>query len=250
MEVEGSDEYIIFDAGTGLRDFGNHIMGQPLRSSVFHIFISHLHWDHIQGFPFFIPAFLKQNRIHIYGCHNGLKDAFVSQQSPPFFPVPFKVMNADIDFSILTPLKQYEIAGIKVSAIEQNHPGGSYAYRVEKNGKSVVYASDSEYKELGSSDNGFLDFIKGADLLIFDAQYSLLDSLHTKENWGHSSNIAAVEVSLQAGVKHVCLFHSEPTCDDKTLDRVFEETCKYKELFNEKAVLEISMAYDGKEIEV
>ncbi len=252
VEIRGGDDYILCDAGTGLRDFGNHIMAaKPKIPGHFHIFLSHLHWDHIQGFPFFTPIYVPGNRIDIYGYHSDLKNAFVSQQTPPFFPVPFEALSADIRFNVLTPGKVYEIDSMQVMGFEQNHPGKSYGYSFEKNGKKLVYSTDSEHRK-DAEDKGYpvLELFKDADLLIFDAQYTLVDTINTKENWGHSSNIVGVELSKRAGVKHLCLYHSEPTLDDDSLNKIQEDTRKYANLYEEATPLQISMAYDGLEVDL
>lgn len=256
IEIDGGDEFVLCDAGTGLRDFGNHVLKtinqtHHQRPNVFNIFMSHLHWDHIQGFPFFTPAYMQGNHINIFGLHKELKDVFVAQQEPPFFPVPLKYMNANIEFTVLEPGKTYDIAGFAVQTIQQNHPGNSYGYKFEKDGRSVVYSTDSEHKdEAYDEDYTFLDFIRGADLLIFDAQYSLIDAISFKENWGHSSNIMGVELSVKTDVKHLCIFHNEPTLDDERLDQFLDDTRRYLKIFAESSPLKIDIAYDGMQIEI
>ena len=257
VEICSSEgEYLLCDAGTGLRDFGNHVVqsaGQRENSkgNTFNICLSHLHWDHIQGFPFFTPAYISGNRIRIYGFHKELERAFVTQQEYPYFPVPLESMSADIEFIVLEEGEEYEIAGLTVRGAKQNHPGDSYGYRFEKDGKSVVYSTDSEHKkEAYEKDYVFLSFFKDADLLIFDAQYSLLDAITAKENWGHSSNIIAVELSVKSGVKRLCIYHNEPTLDDERLDKFLEDTRKYLKVYAEDYALRIDLAYDGLEIEV
>jgi len=209
VEIAGQAQYVLCDAGTGLRDFGNRYMkdrinGQENLSNIFHIFISHLHWDHIQGFPFFTPAYLPGHHIHIYGCHKALEQAFTLQQNTPCFPVPLTAMKADISFHVLEPDHPYNIAGLEVTAIRQCHPGDSYGYRFLKDGKKMVYSTDSEHQEGAHDDDyRFIDFFKNADLLIFDAQYSYLDAVDAKQNWGHSSNLLGVEVALRAGARRL-----------------------------------------------
>jgi len=256
IEIDGGNEYVLCDAGTGLRDFGGYVLktlGQTHRQkpNVFNIFMSHLHWDHIQGFPFFTPAYMAGNHINIYGIHKELEKVFMTQQENPFFPVPLKSMNAQIKFTVLKPEKEYKIAGLTVKAIQQNHPGNSYGYRFEKDGKSVVYSTDSEHKgEAYDDDYVFLDFFRDADLLIFDAQYSLLDAISFKENWGHSSNIMGVELSVKANVKRLCIFHNEPTLDDEKLDQFLDDTRRYLKIYAESSPLQIDLAYDGMQIEI
>jgi len=256
MEIDGGEEYVLCDAGTGLRDFGNYVLkssaqGGQGKSNVFNIFISHLHWDHIQGFPFFIPAFIPGNHVHIYGFHKELEQAFITQQEYPYFPIRLKAMSADIQFTMLEEEKEYEIAGFTVKGIKQNHPGDSYGYRFEKDGKAIVYSTDSEHKEDAYDEEySFINFFKEADLLIFDAQYSLLDAISVKENWGHSNNIIAVELSVKANVKHLCIYHNEPTFDDERLDEFLDDTRRYLKIYAETSPLIIDVAFDGMQIEL
>ena len=256
VELGGQDEYVLCDAGTGLRDFGNSLMksgrlNQPGSSRVFHLFVSHLHWDHIQGFPFFTPAYIPGNRIIIYGCHAELERAFVNQQEARHFPIPLKAMRAEIEFRTLEPERAYDIAGLTVTGILQNHPGDSYGYRFVREGKKVVYSTDAEHKqEAEAQDYVFLPFFREADLLVFDAQYTLLDAIDAKADWGHSSNILGVELAVRAGVKRLCLFHSEHAHDDPTLDQFLETTQGYLKIYAGDHPLRIDLAYDGLEIEV
>lgn len=252
IEIRGGDEYILCDAGTGLRDFGNHLMraggGGP---AVYNIFLSHLHWDHIQGFPFFIPAFVPGNRINIYGFHPELETALRSQQNPPSFPVPLDYMKAERTFTLLEPGQEYHIGGLTVRGVKQNHPGDSYGYSFEHEGRKIIYATDSEHTEdVWGSEQAVLDFFRDADLLIFDAQYSFIESADTKASWGHSSNILGVELSVAANVKRLCLFHNEPACDDQALDIVLQNTRNYLQIHSEASPLQIDLAYDGLEIEL
>lgn len=256
VEIRGAAERIVCDAGTGLRDFGNYIIqtkkktGSGNAPDVFHIFISHPHWDHIHGFPFFTPAFIAGNRIHIYGLHADLEKVFINQQSAPCFPVPLQAMRSEIRFHVLEPGRPYDIAGLKVTCIKQNHPGDSYGYRFERDGKKVVYSTDSEHKEESKDDNyKFINFFQNADLLIFDAQYSFLDAVDAKENWGHSSNLLGVELALRTGARRLCLFHNEHSYDDEALDKFLDDTRKYLQLMDNTSRLEIYLAYDGLEID-
>lgn len=256
VEIGGLEDYVLCDAGTGLRDFSQAYMkaaaaGQNDLPRTFHIFISHPHWDHIQGFPFFTPAYIPGYRIHIYGYHKTLETSFIRQQEAPFFPVPLQEMGADITFHVLSPESSYRIAGMDVNGIRQNHPGDSFGYRFEKDARRIVYSTDSEHrKEAGNSDYTFVQFCKQADLLIFDAQYSLLEAIDAKENWGHSNNLVGVELAVRAGVRRLCLFHSEHTCDDTALERILNDTQKYAGIVEASSPLEIHLAYDGLELKI
>lgn len=251
MLTKKNPEFIICDAGSGLRDFGNHIMASGIKNATFHIFMSHLHWDHIQGFPFFIPAFIPNNKVKIYGCHQQLEEAFRFQQSPTHFPLPLKDMPGDISFHLLKEEKEVKIAGFKINTIKQNHPGDSYGYAFEKYGKKVIYSTDSEHDELSEKAGyPFIDFYRDADVLIFDAQYILLQNMDMKKSWGHSSSLIGVELSIKSGVKKLVLFHNEHTYDDEILEKMLQDTKRYAKLVDPSYDLQIELAYDNLELEV
>jgi phosphoribosyl 1,2-cyclic phosphodiesterase len=252
VEIDGGgDEYVVCDLGSGAREYGNAIMSKsiPQKSPVFNVFQSHPHWDHICGFPFFVPAYIPGNKIVIHGCHDTIEEAYRTQNSAPGFPVDFDMLGADIEFVKLEPGKEYTVAGMKVTAMEQYHSGDSYGYRFEKEGKVAVYSTDSEHKfESIDESYGFVEFFKNADLLIFDAMYSLADAISMKEDWGHSSNIIGVELAHRANVKQLCLFHHDPNSDDATISRILAETIRFEELSEEGDSLTVCAAYDGQEI--
>jgi phosphoribosyl 1,2-cyclic phosphodiesterase len=249
----GGSEHVLCDLGSGARELGLAAMARhrPGTPQVFHVFLSHLHWDHIQGFPFFVPAYIPGNRIRIYGCHDGLEAGFRRQHGGPSFPVEFTQLASTIEFVQLVPGKTYEVAGFRVTAKRQFHSGDSYAYRFERDGKAVVYSTDSEHKlDDPASAQAFAEFFRDADLVIFDAMYSLADAFSIREDWGHSSNIVGVELCQMAGVRHLCLFHHEPAYDDDKLTAIWRETERLEELTRGERPLRISAAYDGLELEV
>ncbi|MBU1697690.1 MAG: STAS domain-containing protein [Proteobacteria bacterium] len=253
VEIIGGSESVICDAGSGLRDYGNWVMKNPGEKAkqsgqVFNIFMSHLHWDHIHGFPFFTPAYIPGNTINIFGFHENLEEAFKRQQAEPSFPVPLEVLSATINFTTLDLEKEHSIAGFKIFGIEQNHPGKSYGYSFEKNNRKIIYSTDSEHKLDKKKLDEFIRFCKDADILINDAQYHLFDALETKENWGHSSNIVVTELAVRSNVKHLCMFHHEHTSDDTDLDKFLNETKRYLKLYDKSSSLIIDMAYDGMRI--
>jgi phosphoribosyl 1,2-cyclic phosphodiesterase len=251
VEIENGDAPVICDAGSGIRELGNSIRQRDPKPREFHIFLSHLHYDHLQGFPFFGPAYEPGNSVHFYGCHPGIEEALNRHQAEPFFPVPLEYMRAAFTFHKLEPGAENEIAGFRVRAIEQDHPGVSYGYRFEKNGKTFVYSTDSEHRmEMQKPDYPFVEFFSKADLLIFDAQYLFSDSILSKENWGHSSNVAAIELALRAQVAHVCLFHHDPASGDLQLESLGENTERLLQLAQGGAKLKISVAYDGLEFDL
>jgi anti-anti-sigma factor len=249
----GSDDYLLCDLGTGVREFGNQVIAEhgPARPHCFNVFLSHVHWDHIMGFPFFAPAYIAGNRIRIHGCHKTLREAMVRQQSAPCFPVTFGSLPATIEFIELEPGVEYRIGGFSVSAIKQSHEGESYGYRFSRGGKSIVYSTDCEHKESVLDENyPFVKFFRDADLLIFDAMYSLAEAVSVKEDWGHSSNIVAVELAQLANVKQLVLYHHEPAYDDASIERVLRETMRYEEISRDGHRVEVTSAYDGLELTI
>ena len=253
---DGSDEYILCDLGTGARAFGNNFMAAPHpgKKKVFNIFISHIHWDHIMGFPLFTPAYIPGHKIIIHGCHQLLEQAFRTQHSSPGFPIPFDALGADIEFAALQPSETYEVGNLTVRPMLQYHEGDSFGYRFEGNGKSIVYSTDSEHRQDLTEESdaawaAFVAFFKNADIVIFDAMYSMADAASVKQDWGHSSNIVGVELCHEAGVKHYCMYHHEPIYSDATISQVLAETSRYEEI-HDGGPMQVSSVYDGLEIDL
>jgi anti-anti-sigma factor len=254
--ITGGDEYVICDLGTGVREFGNRVLQEhgPGRKHTYNIFLSHPHWDHIMGFPFFAPAYIPGNRICIYGCHDVLREALHTQHSAPWFPVDFHSLGSSIEFITLEPRRTYEVAGLSVTTIKQFHTGDSYGYRFSKGGKLIVYSTDCEHKNSHFDETDpFVEFYRNADLLIFDAMYSLGDSVSVKEDWGHSSNVVAVELAQAARVRRLVLFHHEPAYDDRMLEEVLADTVRFEAISRPGHQVpgrgvEVISAYDGLEL--
>jgi phosphoribosyl 1,2-cyclic phosphodiesterase len=251
VEIEtGEPGYVLCDLGTGVRAFGQHVMShRGATSQTYRVFLSHVHWDHIMGFPLFTPAYIPGNRIVIYGGHAEIERALQRQHGAPSFPVDFSALGASIEFVQLEPDRDHDVAGLRVRLLRQRHSGDSYGYRFMSHGKSVVYTTDSEHvlAELAETE-GFVEFFRDADLVIFDAMYSLADAISIKADWGHSSNIVGVELCQLARARHLCLFHHEPVHSDEAIDRILQETRRYAELTRSGTPLTVSAAYDGMEI--
>jgi len=248
----GSDQYFVCDMGSGARPFGAHVLArQSGRPATVNIFMSHMHWDHIMGFPFFGPAYVPGTRLRFYGCHSELEPALRRQQEPPSFPVPFSQLAANIEFVPLVPNETREVSGVKVTPAPQFHSGDSFGFRFEHEGASFVYSTDSEHKLADIRETQrIVAFFRGADLVIFDAMYSLAEAVSVKADWGHSSNVVGVELCQMAGVKKLALFHHEPANDDAAILRILKDARRLEELTRQAHRLEVTAAYDGLEIDL
>ncbi len=248
----GHRELTICDAGSGLRVFGDAALRRFGNApQTYNLFLSHVHWDHIMGFPFFRPAYIAGNVIRIHACDPDARVALERQAGPPSFPVAFSQLAATIEFVTLEPERTYEIGGFSVRATQQHHPGRSYGYRFSTADATVVYATDSEHAFSSTDEEApFVALFRDADVLIFDAMYSLGESVSAKEDWGHSSNIVGVELAQRANVRHVVLFHHDPANSDRAIERYVDDTRRFEEITRRGPGIRISAAYDGREIMV
>ena len=240
VEVRCGMEIIIFDAGTGIRPLGLALMKEfPNRPLTIHLFISHTHWDHIQGFPFFMPAFLPTTTLHIYGSQGQgrpLERILRGQMDADYFPVALGDMKSIIHVHEFKG-KPLRIGEATIAGMYLNHPVMTLGYRVTHAGNSVVYATDNEpfqqtLPHLGHRaeagrvfgqrlDAEFVRFIAGTDLYIGDAQYTD-EEYPARIGWGHSSIGATVEVAMEAQVRALAFFHHDPLHDDTAVAAMVE----------------------------
>jgi phosphoribosyl 1,2-cyclic phosphodiesterase len=248
----GPDRFLFLDIGSGARAAGHDALRRlGGRAGEVHVLMSHLHWDHVMGFPFFGPAYVPGCRIVIHGCHEALEHAFRRQQEEPGFPVRFEALAADIHFDRLEPDRSVDIAGYRVTPTLQQHGGDSYAYRLERGGRCVVYSTDAEHKPEDAEDRArFVALFKDADLVIFDAMYSLAESVSLREDWGHSSNVVGVELCQRANARRLALFHHEPVNDDAAIERLCQDARRLEALTGKGTPLQVLAAYDGLELVV
>ena len=259
VEVRGGDsarEVVLLDAGSGLAEFGRRWKhdARSAHPAVFHIVLSHLHWDHIQGFPFFEPGYSAENKIVIHSCHPQVEAALASQMDTPFFPVPLSSFRAGISFVVYKPEEDFVINGIRVSSIRQSHPGVSYGFRLEYEGKSLVYSTDAEHAVIDPNAAApFVKFFSGADLLVFEAMFTRDEVTYEKAGWGHASNLDAVELAALAKVKRIALFHHDPASDDDRLSAFEAEARRHaREVARESGGFphEVFMSRDGMEVKL
>jgi phosphoribosyl 1,2-cyclic phosphodiesterase len=225
VELQVGGKRIIFDGGTGLRVLGKHLRQEmPVEA---HIFFTHSHWDRIQGFPFFTPAFIPGNLFHIYGAMgaNGasIKQRLCDQMLRPNFPVPLQVMRSDLKFRDIAPGSVITLDDVMIETVSLNRPNGALGYRVTWNGYSVVYATDTENGE--QPDQSLLYLAHQADALIYDASY-INPALYDPDEAASQHSIiwgSGIELAIAAKVKRIILFHHDPAYDDDFLDQAQAE---------------------------
>jgi len=229
VEVTSQGERLILDAGTGLRALGEVMMreGAPRKAT---LFFSHLHWDHVQGFPFFTPGYVPTTELALYGPGPegdvALAAALARQMEPPNFPVPLSTMRARMAFHAALHGRTVEVGPFKVTPFDSPHPQGCLAYRVEADGHSFVYATDMEIS-LATLRGQQARWMEGADALCLDAQYTP-DEYNgargvPKKGWGHSTMVDAAQVARAVNARRLFLFHHDPAHNDEQVEGMAEE---------------------------
>lgn len=229
-ELRMGDLQLVIDAGTGLRELGNAMMkqGGPLET---HILVGHTHWDHIQGFPFFTPAYLPNHKVTLYGVHGTTQpfhDVLAGQMHPAYFPVSMRDMAARPKVMELNgPIR---LGDVKISYHYLNHPGITVGFRIEAKNWTVCYISDHEpYGKLNNKgefsakeDDAVARFVEGADILISEAQYTE-EEYRYKKSWGHSTFSDVLGLAAKSKAKQLVLFHHDPTHDDDQMAKFLKE---------------------------
>jgi phosphoribosyl 1,2-cyclic phosphodiesterase len=247
VEIRLGQRVLIFDAGTGIIPLGDELMKQSEIREL-HVILTHYHWDHISGLPFFVPAFVPGWKINIFGPGDEpdeLETRLADQMKAPYFPVETETWLADITYDTPHP-KSIEIGDISISSFTLHHPGITYGYRINVNGKTIVYAPDNELSfihqsiedrkaEFDEDERQLLDdmkeedkwrgieFMSDVDMVIHDAQYTAED-YGRKRGWGHSCYIETVASAVDAGVKQLFLFSHDPSYDDEKIDGLHRHT--------------------------
>ena len=274
IDAEGMDP-IVIDAGTGIRRLGKDLATRDFGEGrgVAHLLISHTHWDHIQGLPYFSPLYTRGNRLHVYALRRDthLRAVFASQTESPYFPVSLDELRADVDFHELGDSQRFEIGPAVVRCTRLNHPWIALAYRIDLEGRSVVYASDTapftdilfEHEFIGQPPapgepvdpgkaallmamrDALVDLCRGADLLIYDTQFTP-EEYRQKPHWGHSTPDDAIAIAREADVKKLALYHHAPHRTDDEQDAILEH---YRDALRGQP-LQLVAAYEGLELPV
>jgi len=252
VEVEAAGRQFIFDAGSGIRLLGEELMRRPAAVQA-EVFLTHFHWDHIQGLPFFGPLYNPDTRIRMHGAMQGdidIRTLIAGQMGPIYFPVPFDQVEAHMDFVHLNGESWHE-PGVVVDAIRVRHPADTYGYRVRCGNASIAYIPDNELVggeyPLGARETyaKLVEFLDGADLLLHDAMFTTKE-YEQRDGWGHSTFDQAVQLAEDAGVKRLFLFHHAPERTDADLSRIVEEL--RDDIARRGSTLELEVAEEGEDL--
>ena len=269
---------IIIDAGTGIRRLGKDLMREEFESGrgAAHLLISHTHWDHIQGLPFFAPLYQKGNQLYVYARRRDdvhLRAVFSSQTDDPYFPISIEQAKADISFRELADSAKFQIADVEIACTRLNHPYVATAYRLSADGASVAYVSDtapfsdilfdnqyvphppslvaplppSDRAKLQAMRDGVVRLCEGADLVIYDTMFTA-DDYRRIPHYGHSRPSDALDVCHEAGARRLALFHHAPERSDAEVDAILAET--RVQVRNAKLSLDLVAAYEGLDIDL
>jgi phosphoribosyl 1,2-cyclic phosphodiesterase len=250
LSVHGKNSpLIIIDAGSGIRELADMVSRQTKKIRNFHIFFTHFHWDHLQGLPFFSPAgYMKDNTLHFYSPKSNLEQIIRGQMVPPYFPVELDAMAAAKRYIRL------QNPGIRLGEMairwkKMRHPGGSVAYKMSHNGKSMIFSTDTElspddFKRTQENRR----FFENADLLILDSQYTLGEAIE-KYDWGHTSYSMAVDFAAEWNIKTLVLFHHEPLYNDRKIFGMLNSAEWYRARLGKKE-FRVLLAVEGMELDL
>ena len=249
VEVQSGDQLLILDAGSGLHRLGLALpeRGFPLKGTQLDFLMTHTHWDHIQGFPFFEFAFQPENQLTFYSAVSDLAKRFAclvnSDWSPGFVAQP----QAKFEFVHLPVEQTFTLKNLKITPIALSHPGQSFGYRIEDDRSCFVYATDAAYETLETK---YVDFYKGADLLVFDSHFNFAESID-KVDWGHSTAMFGAEFAYRAQIKRLALFHHNPTDSDEKIYLAMQQAQAYlAHRTFVKNPCQVLIAKDGLELEI
>jgi len=247
VEIRCGDELIIIDTGTGVRNLGMALMKEmPIKAT---ILFSHVHWDHIQGFPFFAPFFVPGNEFRIFGgtsLPSTIEEVLNQQMEPPCFPVKSDLFGCKITYHDVKPGEVIEGDNYKITLAPLYHPNGCYAYRIEHEGKALVFSTDCEHYEDRPNAN-LIELCRDVDLLVYDSQYTEdeyygRNGQFSRKGWGHSTMREGVKVAEAANVKKLVLFHHDPSHNDETIKQIETES---RQLFPQSIA-----AYEGLQVDL
>ncbi|MCR4579756.1 MAG: MBL fold metallo-hydrolase [Treponema sp.] len=247
VEIQAGKTEIILDAGTGIRVLGKS-PNKPADNH-YHLLFSHFHWDHIQGLPFFDPAYNPNSTFDVYSAVENTRELLRKQMFQPYYPVPFEAFTKNFNFHQVFPGTAFKINDVVVNTCPMSHPGTSHSFSFEYKGAKFVYATDVELKADDFKKTKEAEAVfGGADAIVIDSQYTVEES-YRKENWGHSAFCYAVDFAIFWNIKKLFLFHHEPTYDDKKLNSILQAARWYAR-YIEHSDMEINLAKESLELDL
>lgn len=241
IQLEAQGQHLIIDAGTGIRRLGEKMVSEHMNQHPVYMLVSHTHWDHIQGFPYFAPAYSEEYRLRVYSVrrsHNSLKALLSHQQDVSFFPVPLASLESHLEFTEMEEALVYELGPFRVSCLRLNHPGISAGFRVECGGAVFAYVCDvapsrdlllAEYLDVNLPEGQLLDRLyenqlklaERADFVVYDSMFTP-EQYKDRKHWGHSTTEDGVEVCMRAQARAMFMFHHNPERTDEELQAQLE----------------------------
>ena len=245
VALDDPRELIVLDCGSGIREMGIVHSKDKHKPQRYHVFFSHFHWDHLQGLPFFSPGYDPLVTMDFYSPKPSIDTILHGQMTSPYFPIFMESMGAKKNFHTLTaPLT---IGSAKVTWKKMSHPGDSYSYKVDDGKHKFIFSTDTELSTSDFAQNeDNIEYFQGADLLVIDSQYTLGEAIE-KYNWGHSAFSMAVDFGANWGIKHLVLFHHDPTYDDRKLFNFLQSARWYMERMNIQGI-KLTLATEGLEL--
>lgn len=231
VEVMTDQSNVIIDGGSGIRRLGEKLAcgACGLGRGEVHILMTHFHWDHLIGLPFFVPIFIPGNKIHFYAVQDDLEAQIRNMFRKPNFPVPYEALGSEIQFHQLEPRKAVQFGDMNVTPYQLDHPDPCWGYRVEHKGKVFSYCVDTECRRVSQKDLGAdLPLYQGVDLMVLDAQYTFSEAAD-KIDWGHASAPVGLDIAMREGVKKLLFVHHDPAASDIKIMAAEEQTRSYYE---------------------
>lgn len=228
VEVTTDQASIIMDGGSGIRNYSEHILRNGGRKE-FHILMTHFHWDHLIGLPFFAPHFIPGFKIHYYAVQPDLEQMIRGKFKKPYFPVPFEALGAELSFHRLEPRQKFTIGDLHITPYELDHPDPCWGYRVETQGKAYSHCVDTEATRTTRESLGpDLPLYQNVDVMYFDAQYTLPE-LAEKANWGHGAAQLGLDIAFRENIRHMIFAHHDPGATTQQLFELKTQTREYYE---------------------
>ncbi|MBF0198025.1 MAG: MBL fold metallo-hydrolase [Planctomycetes bacterium] len=249
LEVSSAKDSIVIDCGSGLQKLGVDLLSR--KKNEVHIFMTHFHWDHIQGLPFFAPLYKPGFKIHFYSAREDCEDILRQQMSAPVFPVPFDVLASDIEYHIIEDGKEMEVNGFSVMPAKAHHPNECHGYKIKRDGRVMMFLTDTEVAATETAKMKYYsELLVDVDVAIADSQYSFVEYF-AKRTWGHSTSSVFIDImGALASDKKLVLFHHDPMASNSVIAVLEKQAKRYKEICCKDNNLEILSAWDGFDLEI